>query len=386
MPSSGHLFLASVLLSALAAGALRVVISWIALQGYGSSGLAIAMVVVSVGQFVGAFSSGTVTDRLGAKSAALLTCTLAALCVAALASVDAGLVAIAACTFVGYASFAVHDVAMRTLIPSLVVGRDIKRLTSSFISILQVGYVIAPAAIGLVLEWAGIGISAAAVAVSALIAGALIWCQPGQTPGERSASETEPLAGGLEYLRSNKWLWIGFGAAGIINFAIVPLNLVTAPAFVTEQDYGPVGLGYLYSALAVGFVGGSFLARYLDSESHAWDLIFASVAAPCLLYALFYLYPRYPTLLLIALAAGFCLSLFEVLWTSSVQSRAPREVMGRLLGFGSWTAFAARSCGTFLAGVLAAMYTPASTSLLLAAVASVLLIALFIYQRHAVSN
>ena len=76
MPSSGHLFLASVLLSALAAGALRVVISWIALQGYGSSGLAIAMVVVSVGQFVGAFSSGTVIDRLGAKSAALLTCTL----------------------------------------------------------------------------------------------------------------------------------------------------------------------------------------------------------------------------------------------------------------------------------------------------------------------
>lgn len=353
------IFLGHTAVLSFAMGVARVALAWTILERFGEAGLSLVVLLISCGQFGGALLAGNVTDRYDRKGVAAIASLAsggALLVSAALLSAGAGSIqAIAPFVCVTYFILAVHDNAARTLIPDIVEKGALRRLNGLFISIGEVAFFVAPVVAGSMVEVLGGGTTLVAAAALSSIAALLMMRIPIRAE-RRAEGGASAMAGtervGLQMLSENRWLVTGLLAAAATNVFIVPINTLLVPIAIRNSGFGPVELGYFYSALSVGMaIGGVLKTRTLGwLPGHQQLLLWVAISVPP--YFLVANFENVLAIIACGLLAGTALCIFEVCWSATMQERTPSNLLGRIYGLGSWTSFAGRATGVALAGLV----------------------------------
>ncbi|MET4373246.1 ENTS family enterobactin (siderophore) exporter [Bradyrhizobium sp. LB12.1] len=340
-----------------ARGMARVTLSWAMLQGYGAYGVSAVVLLISVGQFLGALGAGHLTDRFSRAKLAREASWIGGIGFLsigiAFATRQEGVFVIGALAFVTYVLLAVHDNAIRTLIPSIVSSHEIERANGHFITAGEIGSFCGPAVAGWLVAAYGAQAVILLAAASCLIAAATIRRLKVQTerialPGERNGSDLKYLNVG--FFKANSWLGFGLVLAVLANILVVPISLVLVPIRIKEVGFGAMELGYFYAALSMGFAAsGVFWTQKLWTR--IGDLRLAAfLAAGSMVYLLTSYFNLMPLILICGAAAGFFLAKFEISWNSLLQTRIDSGLLGRVYGLGSWTSFGGRTLGVAAVG------------------------------------
>lgn len=384
------LLLAHVGLLAFAWGSARIALVWFAIERFGNGGLSLIVLTISVGQFVGAFMAGQITDRFDKRAVAIHSTWLSgsglsifALC---MGFGVATIYAVIPVLFLSYVAMAIHDNATRTLIPQIAQGDDLERINGGFVTMGEVVYFAAPLAAGWAVQLLG-GKSALATSCVFAVFAALLaaWIKPNKQLADPGASSASKSIKGLSFrfLVDRKWLLGGLTAATVANLFLVPINTVLVPLRITDAGLGPVQLGYFSAALSAGMAAGGLVKppRIGAVAANARLAIFLAMSLP--FYLLISSFGGMLGVIACGVAAGVALCLFEVAWNAVMQERSPAHLLGRIYALGSWLSFAARALGVLMSGAIVAAVGSSSAITLNAAGMAIALTAIAVVSSLA---
>jgi hypothetical protein len=369
LPSTAWL-LTHVGILAFAWGSARIALVWFAIERFGNAGLSLVILTISVGQFVGAFVAGQLTDRMDKRSVAVHSSWLSGLGLAVFALCMhvgvATVYAVLPILFLSYVAMAIHDNAARTLIPQIAQGANLEAVNGRFVTLGEVVYFAAPLAAGWAVElFGGKAVLIASCALAALAASVAARVRLMAGLSAASPPSAKSIRGlSVKFVVDSKWLLGGLTAATLANLLLVPINTVLVPLRITDAGLGPVQLGYFSAAISAGMaVGGLIKPPRLGSVSTNTRLaVFLGLSLP--FYLLIGSFSGTAGVVACGIAAGAALCLFEVAWNAVMQERSPTHLLGRIYALGSWLSFAARAVGVAVSGAVVAHFG-ASTAIAL---------------------
>jgi MFS family permease len=299
---------------------------------------------------------GQLADRFDRRAIGVATFLLQALAAGALAVVTAvagaQLWAIYALTFLVGVGFALGLPAMLALIPTLVPHPRLSQAVSLNAAGINVARLAGPAVGGATLALFGATTCFAVNAVSFLaLVVVLLRLSPG--PGAADRRSAVGTGAALRYALSDpgmRRLLIGVGLFTALGSPIQEL----APVVADRLDAGPEGLGLLLGAMGGGALLGAWLLerltarglprhRALPTATVTFSAGLALVAvAPWLWLAI----------LGMAFAGAFWIWMFAATNTA-IQLRAPRALLGRMLGFYQLSVIGPIAIGSTVAGAVA---------------------------------
>jgi hypothetical protein len=135
---------------------------------------------------------------------------------------------------------------------------------------------------------------------------------------------------------------------------------VLGPLLAKQYLGGAPAWGAIQTAMAIGLVGGSLVAIRLRPR---FPLRVAVTATFGFLPPFFLLAVRAPAWLIAVsmLLNGACVDLFEVLWSTALQSHVPNEALARINSYDMLGSFALGPLGLVVVGPLAAAWGTAPT-------------------------
>lgn len=210
-------------------------------------------------------------------------------------------------------------------------------------------------------EWAFV-IDAVSFVVSA---GCVLAMTSRPRPAPSGHSALADAREGLRYVRSQRWLWVTIGAAGIANFVAFSPTAVLVPLLVRNVLHqGPLALGLV---LAAGGVGGTVTA-----------LLVARLGAPRLRITAMWASWAVSAVGVVALAAapnvwvaGACWSVIiatllfgNVLWNPIMQELVPPELLGRASSVDWLVSLSLSPLGVLVGGAAAGVIGTRATMLI----------------------
>lgn len=305
--------------------------------------------------------TGAVADRYSRRRI-LGTCLLVqSLCAAGFMLLSraelSGAVPIFALLVVFGAARAFYNPARQAIVPNLVPASDLPRAIALNMTGAQVATICGPVAGGLLY---GISPMAAygATLVFLLASGVLILSVP--KPAQRTTkghTTWATISGGFRYIWSEK---VVLGAISLDLFAVL-LGGAAALLPVYARDIlevGPVGLGLLRSATAVGAIAVGALLIARPVTDHAGRIMFASVIA----FGAFTLVFALSETLWITLVALVCMGAADMVSVNIrgtlIQIWTPDELRGRVNAVNQVFIGASNEVGGFRAGTMAALIGP----------------------------
>ncbi|NHQ84590.1 MFS transporter [Iodobacter sp. HSC-16F04] len=245
--------------------------------------------------------------------------------------------------------------ALQALLPGLVPSALLPSALATSSSGMQAATIISPALGGFlyVLGASSVyGISAALY----LLALWLIMQIPAALPRAISTEARLPaLLAGIRYIRSKPEL---LGAISLDLFAVL-LGGATALLPVYAQDIlltGPVGLGALRSAPAVGALGMSVWLAWYPPQRRVGKLMFAAVALFGIATMVFGISRSFPLSILALVILGASDMISVVIRSSLVQLETPDEMRGRVSAVNALFIGASNQLGEFESGLTAAAF------------------------------
>lgn len=238
--------------------------------------------------------------------------------------------------------------ALQALLPALIPNAQLPSALAASSSGMQAAIIIAPALGGFLYALGAVSV----YQISALLylAALVLICRLSAAPAR--AINTEPrlkaLMAGIHYIRSKPEL---LGAISLDLFAVL-LGGATALLPVYAQDIlltGPVGLGLLRSAPAVGALGMSVWLAYHPPQRRVGKLMFAAVAV-------FGASRSFPLSLLALCILGASDMISVVIRSSLVQLETPDAMRGRVSAVNALFIGASNQLGEFESGVTAAAF------------------------------
>jgi MFS family permease len=148
------------------------------------------------------------------------------------------------------------------LIPQVVERDEIQSANALMSLSMNLGMVAGPAAAGVLVAWAGAGITLAVDAGSFVVSAvALAWLRPRPVvrEEERKSFLTE-LAGGWREVRSRTWVWSLIVSFSAYHFLVLPSLFVLGPAVAQSDRGGAAAWGLISTGFGIGAVTGSLLA------------------------------------------------------------------------------------------------------------------------------
>lgn len=301
--------------------------------------------------------TGAVADRFPRRRIMVICLVVKALCtLAILISLRGGpdvLWAVFVALFGFGAARAFFNPAQQSLLPNLVPPEHLGSAVAVNVVGLKLGVVVGPL-LGGIFYALSANLAFSATVVALIAAAGLMFLIP--QSGRRSAPEARSLRtllAGFSYIRSQK---IVLGAITLDLFAVL-LGGVTAlfPVYAADiLNIGPVGLGFLVAAPAVGTV---VIAIYLSAypiRDHAGAILFVSVAVSALAILVFGL-STIPLLSMAALVINGGADMVSVyLRHTLIQLWTPDEVRGRVSAVNAVILDASNELGAFRAGTVAA--------------------------------
>jgi predicted MFS family arabinose efflux permease len=313
----------------------------IAFQVYSLTRSSLQVGAVSLAQLLpfvtGTLVGGAMGDAIDRRRVLMVTSTLLALAsgglaLNALAGPDASILAVYLVTAVAAGLSGVVATAATAAVPSLVAVDQLTPAYATMQVIDQVGMVVGPAISGLLIAALGLpwlyGIDAITFLWTALFMwrmAAVLPLRPGHRPGVRSVLE------GLGYLRGRQELQ----GAYLIDLSATVFGLPRAlfPALArTVFRGGPVTLGILYAAPAVGALAGSLTSGWLSGVRRQGLAVLIAVAGwGAIIVAFGFTRALWVAMILLVLA-GWADVISAVLRSTIVQTAVTEPFRSRISG------------------------------------------------------
>jgi MFS family permease len=337
-----------------------VAVGW---QIYELTGSAFYLGLVGLMQFVPvvafALVVGPVADRYD-RRLVVRSCQLveaAAVAALAIGSVEGwlGTTAILAIVLVIGTARAFEFPAMHALVPALVPRSLFSRAVAGSVSANQTAIIVGPA-IGGLIYLAGPATVYATCCGTFLVARLLITLiRVDALPPERRPVTLASLFAGLAYIGSRQDL---LGVISLDLFAVL-LGGATALLPIYARDIlvtGPLGLGLLRSAPALGALTMSVLLARYPLHRHVGRLMFAAVIIFGAATMVFAVSTSFVLSLATLVVLGAADSVSVVIRFSLLQRETPDEMRGRVAAVNSLFVGTSNSLGDFRAGVMAAWF------------------------------
>jgi DHA3 family tetracycline resistance protein-like MFS transporter len=151
---------------------------------------------------------------------------------------------------------------------------------------------------------------------------------PPAKAGMRSAFRD--LRDGYLAVIASPWLWITIVIFGFVNSTSSPMS-VSLPFLIKNNLHAEVEvLGLFTSMSAAGFVLGAVFIGSFKNIRRRGPLAYLATIAYGVAIGLFGLTISIPVLAVVAFIGGFCISIFGLIWTNSLQELVPRKLLGRV--------------------------------------------------------
>lgn len=174
----------------------------------------------------------------------------------------------------------------------------------------------------------------------------------------KSKSMREAIAQGFVDLREGwnaiitvPWIWITILIFGFLNIMEGSPRAVALP-FLIRNDLGADVklLGVFGSASSIGFVSGMLLLGQFKRMHHRGILGYVATAISGATLLLFGLKLPAPILIAGMFISGFSMSIFALIWTSTLQEMVPGELLGRVYSIDALGSFILLPVGFAIAG------------------------------------
>jgi MFS family permease len=228
---------------------------------------------------------------------------------------------------------AFNNPARQSIFPQLIDRKDLMQAVSVNSMVWQGTRIIAPAAGGIVIAFAGtaagfylggIGCLALALAVSGL--------KTENHPRERKESVVRDLTEGVSFIRANFLFAFLMGMSFFSSFFGNSAQQLM-PVFARDILHtGPSGLGFLLSVMGVGSLLGILTAGFLAEYDRKGLMIIGGSAAYGCFLILFGSSSILPLSLVALFLMGASLQLYTITLQSTLQMRVPDELRGRVMG------------------------------------------------------
>ncbi len=335
---------------------------------YARTHSAYALGLVALFQFIPAIplvaATGHVADNFDRRrvvAAALLAQIAAAAALFAFDRSSLGMGWLYALVLVIGAAGAFGPPAQQSLLATLVPAEEISQAVAFSSSTNQLAVMVGPALGGVAYALGGALTFVMAAALQAVALVLMLLIEPRPIARDTSgAGVWEKAFAGLAYVKSNPIL---LGAITLDLFAVILAGVTSLlPIFARDILHsGPIGLGALRSAPAVGALAVGFVLSRWPIRRHAGLLMIWAVGAFGATTALFGLSRSFPLSILILVATGGFEMVSVVVRQTLVQVATPDEMRGRVSAVSSVFISGSNRLGDFESGVVAGLVgAPAS--------------------------
>ncbi|MER7764513.1 MFS transporter [Streptomyces sp. NPDC097619] len=172
---------------------------------------------------------------------------------------------------------------------------------------------------------------------------------PGGTPTDAGGTFLGELRAGWQHVRSRTWVWSGMAAMGVYHVVVLPSVFVLGPVLATEEWGGATGWAVIVAAFGIGSVIGDVCAYRLRSARPMAVAAAALAVASCQAAII----GSGGSLVLIAAleaVTGVAVSLFFVLWETSLQTHVPEHALSRVSSYDHLLSSGLMPLGLLLAG------------------------------------
>ncbi|HEY1997052.1 MFS transporter [Paraburkholderia sp.] len=250
------------------------------------------------------------------------------------------------------AARAFESPAVSSLLPGVVPRSQLPQATAWATSAGQTAQIVGPALGGL-LYGAGPGLAYGICTITFATAAALVWSIPLQAkPATRAPVTLQSVFSGIGFIRRHPVI---LGALSLDLFAVL-FGGVTALLPVFARDIlhaGPLGLGLLRSASAVGALTGTIWLAHFPLRKQPGAAMFGGVISFGLATIAFGLSHHFIVSLLALAALGASDVISVVVRMSLVQLRTPDEMLGRVSAVNSLFIGSSNQLGEFESGLTA---------------------------------
>ena len=361
-------FFISRTLSSFASQMQAVAVGW---EIYALTGKPLSLGLVGLAQFLPVvslvFVAGHAVDRFDRRRIAMI-CQMIEAAGAATLAVGAAMgwltpIAIYVLVALFGAARTFEGPSLQALLPGLVPPERFSRAAALSSSLFQTATIVGPALGGLLYGLGG-GIAYIAVAVAFLAASVSMATIPRPARREnRPAASLAAVFGGIAFLRSRPEI---LGAISLDLFAVL-LGGATALLPVYARDIlhaGPIGLGLLRAAPAIGALGVAlWLARH-PLQGRAGAKMFGAVALFGIATIVFALSSSVAVSVIALAVLGAADVVSVVIRSTLIQLRTPDEMRGRVAAVNLLFIGSSNQLGEFESGTLAALIGPVNAALL----------------------
>jgi MFS family permease len=185
---------------------------------------------------------------------------------------------------------------------------------------------------GVIVGFAGSGWGLAFDAVTFGVAAVLISRLKvgGIPPAERTSTLHDLRVGWREFV-SRRWVWVVVVSFTVLNMIIAGAWNTLGPV-VADDTFGRAAWGTILAFNAVGFLLGTMLMLRFRPR-HPIRIAMLAMALEVPLIALLGWYPNAIVLCASALVAGTGVSIFAVIWETSMQQRIPHDKLSRVISY-----------------------------------------------------
>jgi MFS family permease len=256
---------------------------------------------------------------------------------------------------------------MHTLVPGLVPPQLLPRAIAASATATQTAVICGPALSGFIYYKFGPIAVYATCAVIFAVAGVLVGLiELKLKPPERKPVTLQTLFAGFGYIRSRPIL---LGALLLDLFAVLlggvnALLPIYARDVLQSGEDGPLILGLLRSAPAVGALTISAVLARFSLDRNVGRILFASVTAYGVSVVIFALSGSLILSLVVLTIYGAADAISVVIRQSLVQTHTPNEMLGRVMAINSMFTGTSGTLGEFRAGAVAASFGGVASALI----------------------
>jgi MFS family permease len=339
---------------------------------YDATGSALSLGFVGLAQFLPLVvllrwsgSASDLFDRRKISGLAALGQAAASLAIFLIAATGAPIWTLYPALFALGSARAFSGPANASLLPEIVDHETFPRAVAMSTTVFQAATIAGPALGGLLYAALGMKIFLLCALIAACGVPAVLAIRRANGEATRpdfNAAERSPLAG-LRYIRSNR---IVMGSISLDLFAVL-FGGATALLPIYARDIlqvGPLGLGALRAAPAIGAIGVSLVLATFPLRRGAGPKMFLAVTGYALATIVFALSKNFALSLAAMAALGACDVISMVVRQTLVQLATPNAMRGRVSAVNFLFIGASNQLGEFESGIAAALLGPVGAALL----------------------
>jgi DHA3 family tetracycline resistance protein-like MFS transporter len=256
--------------------------------------------------------------------------------------------------------------AFAAFVPDIVPENELPAANSVNSLGIQAGRIAGPALGGMIVAAGGTSVAFAVNTATFLISAAFLLpllrvprargdapapegdASPGTPP--EPAGMLPDLKAGLRFVAQTPWLW-----ASVLLFAVTNVTLsgpysIALPYLVQARWDDPRVLGWLYAVFPAGYAAGSVWLGSRETIRRRGALIYLGGALAGAMLGLFGLPLAIIALAVAAFINGLALELSTLAWTNALQTRVPRQKLGRVSSVDAVGSFGLLPIGYALTG------------------------------------